>query len=431
MPEEHIRRSDNLPPLSLHVPEPRFRPGDTPDFSNIDVPPVGALPRPAEDSKPADIAAHAYGLIRVLGDGDLASGPWDPRLLPDRLRAMLRYMLLLRAFDDRMFRAQRQGKTSFYMKSTGEEAVSVAATMALYRDDMCFPSYRQQGILLTRDYPMVEMMNQIYSNKGDALKGRQLPIMYSSKDYGFFSISGNLATQYPQAVGWAMASAAKGDTRIAAVWCGEGSTAEGDFHSAMTFAAVYNAPVVMNVVNNQWAISSFSGFAGGERTTFAARAVGYGIAGLRVDGNDPLAVYAATQWAADRARTNNGPTLIEHFTYRAEGHSTSDDPSAYRARQEYEAWPLGDPVLRLKAHLIALGEWDEERHAALAAELTDAVKVAQKDAEKNGILGHGMHQPFESMFEDVFEHMPPHLAEQQAQMIAEQTRKFGPDWKPQ
>ncbi len=431
MPDAHKSRTDNLPPLTLHIPEPRFRPGDTPDFSDIAVPPAGAQTRPPEDSRPVDMHDAAYGLIRVLDGEGRAVGPWDPRLSPERLRAMLRYMLLLRAFDDRMFRAQRQGKTSFYMKSTGEEAVSVAATMALYRDDMCFPSYRQQGILLTRDYPMVAMMNQIYSNKGDALKGRQLPIMYSSKDYGFFSISGNLATQYPQAVGWAMASAARGDSRIAATWCGEGSTAEGDFHSAMTFAAVYNAPVVMNVVNNQWAISSFSGFAGGERTTFAARAVGYGIAGLRVDGNDPLAVYAATQWAADRARTNNGPTLIEHFTYRAEGHSTSDDPSAYRAREEYAAWPLGDPVLRLKAHLTALGEWDDARHAALAAALTDAVKAAQKEAEKNGILGHGMHQPFETMFEDVFEHMPPHLAEQQAQMIAEQTRKFGPNWKPE
>jgi 2-oxoisovalerate dehydrogenase E1 component alpha subunit len=326
-----------------------------------------------------------------------------------------------------MFRAQRQGKTSFYMKSTGEEAVSVAATMALARDDMCFPSYRQQGILITRNYPLVDMMNQIYSNRSDALKGRQLPIMYSARDHGFFSISGNLATQYPQAVGWAMASAARGDTRIAATWCGEGSTAEGDFHSAMTFAAVYNAPVIMNVVNNQWAISSFSGFAGGERTTFAARAVGYGIAALRVDGNDPLAVYAATQWAADRARTNNGPTLIEHFTYRAEGHSTSDDPSAYRAREEYAAWPLGDPVLRLKDHAIALGVWDEAQHAALASTLADEVKVAQKEAEKNGILGHGMHQPFSTMFEDVFEHMPPHLAEQQAEMLAEQARKFGGD----
>jgi 2-oxoisovalerate dehydrogenase E1 component alpha subunit len=165
--------------------------------------------------------------------------------------------------------------------------------MALHSDDMCFPSYRQQGILITRDYPLVDMMNQIYSNSGDRLKGRQLPIMYSAKDYGFFSISGKLTTQYPQAVGWAMASASRADTRIAAVWCGDGSTAEGDFHSALTFAAVYNAPVIFQVVNNQWAISSFSGFAGSERTTFAARAIGYGIAGLRVDGNDALAVFAA------------------------------------------------------------------------------------------------------------------------------------------
>ncbi len=426
MPDAHIHRTDNLPPLSLHVPEPRFRPGDTPDFSDIVIPPAGSMSRPDIAAIPIDMSGHAYGLIRVLDEGHQAVGPWDPRLSPDRLRAMLRYMLLLRAFDDRMFRAQRQGKTSFYMKSTGEEAVSIAATMALNRDDMCFPSYRQQGILIARDYPIVEMMNQIYSNRADPLKGRQMPVMYSSKEFGFFSVSGNLATQYPQAVGWAMASAAKGDSRIAATWCGEGSTAEGDFHSAMTFAAVFNAPVIMNVVNNQWAISSFSGFAGGERTTFAARAVGYGIAGLRIDGNDPLAVYAATQWAADRARTNNGPTLIEHFTYRAEGHSTSDDPSVYRAREEYAAWPLGDPLNRLRDHLIAIGEWDADQHLALSEELTIFVKATQKESEKNGILGHGMHQPFESMFADVFEHMPDHLAEQRDQMLAEQQRKFGP-----
>jgi 2-oxoisovalerate dehydrogenase E1 component alpha subunit len=216
----------------------------------------------------------AYGLVRVLDEEHQAGGPWDPRLSDDQLLEMLRTMALTRAFDERMFRAQRQGKTSFYMKCTGEEATSVAAAFALDREDMCFPSYRQQGILFARGYPMIEMMNQIFSNSGDKLKGRQLPIMYCSREDGFFTVSGNLATQYPQAVGWAMASAAKGDTRIAAAWTGEGSTAEGDFHSAATFAAVYNAPVILNIVNNQWAISSFSGFAGGERTTFAARAVG-------------------------------------------------------------------------------------------------------------------------------------------------------------
>ncbi len=410
----------NLPPLSLHVPEPKFRPGDAVDFAAVDVPPAGAQHRPDTAADPASFHDLAYTLVRVLDDEGRAVGPWDPRLDPDTLRTMLRDMALVRAFDERMFRAQRQGKTSFYMKCTGEEAVAIAATHALSRDDMCFPSYRQQGILIARGYSLVQMMNQIYSNSGDNLQGKQLPIMYSSKEDGFFSISGNLATQYPQAVGWAMASAAKGDTRIAAVWCGEGSTAEGDFHSAMTFATVYKAPVILNVVNNQWAISSFSGFAGAEATTFAARAIGYGMAGLRVDGNDALAVYAATQWAAERARTNQGPTLIEHFTYRAEGHSTSDDPTQYRSAGEPSAWPLGDPVARLKAYLIALGEWDEERHAAQDREVAELVKASQKEAEKNGILGHGLHQPLDSLFDGVFEEMPWHLREQRQQMLDEE-----------
>jgi len=410
----------NLKPLSLHVPEPKFRPGDTVDFADVDVPPAGSARRPDTAESAHGFTDLAYTLVRVLDGEGRAVGPWDPKLSPDVLRRMLRAMALTRAYDERMFRAQRQGKTSFYMKCTGEEAVAVAAAFALDRDDMCFPSYRQQGLLIARDWDLVDMMNQVYSNKGDRLEGKQLPIMYSTKAGSFFSISGNLATQYPQAVGWAMASASKGDTRIAATWCGEGSTAEGDFHSACTFASVYRAPVILNVVNNQWAISSFSGFAGAEATTFAARAIGYGIAGLRVDGNDALAVYAATEWAAERARTNQGATLIEHFTYRAEGHSTSDDPSQYRSAQEYGAWPLGDPIVRLKQHLIAIGEWDEERHAAMDKELAEQVRAAQKEAEKNGILGHGLHQPLDTLFEGVYEEMPWHLREQQAQMLAEE-----------
>ncbi|MES2337867.1 MAG: 3-methyl-2-oxobutanoate dehydrogenase (2-methylpropanoyl-transferring) subunit alpha [Pseudomonadota bacterium] len=417
MTDERTRA--NLPPLSLHVPEPKFRPGDAVDFAEVAVPPVDAARRPDTAARADSFHDLAFGLVRVLDLDGSAGGQWDPRLNPDAKRQMLRHMAMVRAFDERMFRAQRQGKTSFYMKSLGEEAVAVAAAMALASDDMCFPSYRQQGLLIARGWSLVDMMNQIYSNRADRMKGRQLPIMYSVKDAGFFSISGNLTTQYPQAVGWAMASAAKGDTRIAATWCGEGSTAEGDFHSACTFASVYRAPVIFNVVNNQWAISSFSGFAGAEATTFAARAIGYGIAGIRVDGNDALAVYAATSWAAERARTNQGPTLIEHFTYRAEGHSTSDDPTQYRSAGEPNAWPLGDPIVRLRDHLIAAGEWDLDAHAAMDRELSDEVKAAQKAAEKNGILGHGLHQPFDSMFEGVFEHMPPHLKEQQAQMRAE------------
>ena len=418
------KSKSNLPPLSLHVPEPKFRPGDAVDYSDLDIPNAGEQARPDTNSEPKAMRDMVYDMIRVLDDDYKAVGPWDPRLDDEKLLEMLRTMAQVRAFDDRLHRQQRQGKTSFYMKCTGEEATSVAATMALDKEDMCFPSYRQQGILFARGYPMVEMVNQIFSNREDKLKGRQLPIMYSSRELNFFTVSGNLTTQYPQAVGWAMASASKGDDRIAAVWCGEGSTAEGDFHAAMTFAAVYNAPVIMNVINNQWAISSFSGFAGSERTTFAARAAGYGIAGLRVDGNDPLAVYAATQWAAERARTNQGPTLIEHFTYRADAHSTSDDPTAYRSAQEREEWPLGDPIMRLKRHLIHRGVWSVEQQEELDRQCVDAVKQAVKEAAKNGILGHGLHQPFETMFQDVFEEMPWHLQEQRVQADKERAIKW-------
>jgi 2-oxoisovalerate dehydrogenase E1 component alpha subunit len=409
----------NRPQLALHVPQPPFRPGDTPDFSSLNIPAAGDAVRPDVAAVPVDTYPLTTQLVRVLDEEHRAVGAWDPNLDPDTLHKMLRDMVTVRVFDDRMYRAQRQGKTSFYMKCTGEEAIAVAAAAALDRDDMHFPSYRQQGLLVARGYPLKDMMCQIYSNKGDKLHGRQLPIMYSDKAHGFFSISGNLGTQFPQAVGWAMASAIKGDSRIAMGWIGDGATAEGDFHSAMTFAAVYNVPVVLAVVNNQWAISSFSGIAGAERATFAQRAMGYGIAGLRVDGNDALAVYAAVRWAADRARSNNGPTLIEFFTYRAEGHSTSDDPSGYRPANEAKAWPLGDPIERLKAHLIALGEWDEERHAAMAAEIDATVRAAQKEAEKLGILPQQGKDNIGSMFEDVYADMPWHIAEQRDQAVEE------------
>jgi 2-oxoisovalerate dehydrogenase E1 component alpha subunit len=413
----------NRPALALHVPEPKFRPGDTPDFASIKVPPAGAAPRPDAAAKAEETFPLCTHLVRVLDEKGKAVGPWDPKLDPDTLRKMLTDMKTVRVFDDRMYRAQRQGKTSFYMKCTGEEAIAVAAAAAMDPEDMHFPTYRQQGLLVARGYPLVTMMCQIYSNKGDPVKGRQLPIMYSDKKHGFFSISGNLGTQYPQAVGWAMASAIKGDSRICMGWIGDGATAEGDFHSAMTFASVYQAPVILAVVNNQWAISSFSGIAGAEQATFASRAIGYGMAGLRVDGNDALAVYAAVRWSSERARTNKGPTLIEFFTYRAEGHSTSDDPSGYRPKNEAESWPLGDPIARLKAHLVALGEWDEERDAALDKEIDVTVRAAQKEAETHGILPEQGFDNIPSMFEDVYASTPWHLAEQRDQALAE-AREF-------
>ena len=407
-------------PLRLHVPEPTGRPGRETDFSYLYLAPAGAVARPPVDVSPRDTSDLAYTLVRVLDDSGRAVGPWTPSLDVDRLRAGLRAMLKTRAFDARMLIAQRQKKISFYMQCLGEEAVATAHALALEPGDMNFPTYRQQGLLLARDdIPMVELMCQLLSNQRDPLKGRQLPVMYSYKRAGFFTISGNLATQYIQAVGWAMASAIKNDTRIASAWIGDGATAESDFHTALTFANVYQAPVILNVVNNQWAISTFQSIAAGDETTFAARGAGCGIASLRVDGNDFLAVYAASAWAAERARSNLGPTLIEWVTYRAGAHSTSDDPSRYRPGDEARHFPLGDPIARLKQHLIGLGVWSEAEHEATAKELDAEVAAALKEATKYGSLLDGHTPPLESMFEDVYKDIPAHLHDQLRQARAE------------
>src|SRR5438874_1026585 len=293
------------PRLRLHVPPHLSDPDKPPDYSYVPRFAAGAVERPDIAVPAQQTHPLAYQLIRVLDDEGAAVGAWDPKLSPETLRRGLRAMMLTRAYDDRMFRQQRQGKISFYMKCTGEEAIGVGQAFALAPDDMLFATYRQQGLLIARDWPILDMMCECYSNSHDRLKGRQLPVLYSARAASFFSLAGNLGIQFPQAVGWAMASAIKGDHRIAASWIGEGSTAEPDFHHALTFASVYRAPVILNVVNNQWAISSHQEIAGGEAATFAARAIGFGLASLRVDGNDFLAVYGATQWGAEPAMERN------------------------------------------------------------------------------------------------------------------------------
>ena len=403
-------------PLRFGIPEPPARPGERADFSYLVVPAAGEAPRPDVDTKPSDMRDLAYSMIRVLDDDGSATGPWAPEIEPDALYQGLRAMVMTRTYDDRMQMAQRQGKTSFYMRCTGEEAIAVGHALELDADDMFFPTYRNQGWLIARRWPLVDMMCQVFSNEKDRLHGRQMPIMYSAREIGFFSISGNLGTQYIQAVGWAMASAIKGDTRIASGMVGEGTTAEADFHHALTFATTYQAPVILNIVNNQWAISTFQGIAGGTHSTFAARAIGHGIPALRVDGNDYLAVVAATRWAAERARANLGPTVIEWVTYRAAAHSTSDDPSRYRPADEWKSWPLGDPIERLKNHLIVRGEWSDDKHSDLVADVDREVLAAAREAESYGTLLDGRVAGAKSIFEDVYKVMPPHLQRQQRQM---------------
>ena len=354
----------------------------------------------------------ATGLIRVLDDDGEALGPWRPEISLSQLRAGMRHMLLTREFDRLMLMAQRQGKTSFYMQCTGEEAVACAFRAALCAGDMNFPTYRQQGLLIAAGYPIELMFSQVYSNTHDPLHGRQMPVFYSSRDYGFFSISGNLATQYVQAVGWAMASAIRGETAVTAAWIGDGATAESDFHAALVMASTYNPPVILNIVNNQWAISTNQVVARGKAPTFASRGQGFGIPALRVDGNDFLASLAAAQWAIERARLNLGPTLIEWVTYRKAAHSSSDDPSGYRPKDDASAWPLGDPIERLKRHLIRVDSWTESQHLALESEVAEEVSSAQAKAESYGTLLSGSAPSPWEIFEDVYREVPEHLRRQ-------------------
>ncbi len=402
----------------LHIPHPTARPGEKPDFSYLKLSPAGAVDRPPVDVRVRDVDHLAEELVRVLDDDHRARGPWDPKIEPGELQVALRWVMLTRIFDERMLQIQRQGRISFYIQSLGEEAISIGQGMALRPTDMCVPHYRKQGLYLFRGLKLVDLMCQCLSNTRDMCKGRQMPIMYHSASGKMFSISGNLATQYPHAVGWAMAAAIRGEDHVAASWVGDGSTAEADFHHAITFAAVYQAPVILNIVNNQWAISTFQGFAGGERRPFAARGLGLGIPGIRVDGNDLLAVYAVTQWAAERARRGEGPTIIEHVTYRGGAHSTSDDPSKYRPKDEWQAFPLGDPLERLKQHLITEGYWSQADHEALEKELRAEVLAAWKEAQAYGTMTEGPFLDPATMFDDVYAETPEHLEIQRRQMLA-------------
>jgi 2-oxoisovalerate dehydrogenase E1 component alpha subunit len=208
----------------------------------------------------------------------------------------------------------------------------------------------------------------------------------------------------------------RGGTEIASAWIGEGATAESDFHAGLLYASTYRAPVILNIVNNHWAISTPEDFARGASATFADRGFGYSIPALRVDGNDYLAVYSASQWAAERARTNLGPTLVEWVTLRRGAHSTSDDPSVYRPDNEAESFPLGDPIDRLRQHLIVLGEWDDERHDALQREVDTEVEEAFAKADAHGSVKSGVIPNPRTMFDDVYHDLPRHLRDQVEQV---------------
>ena len=402
------------PPAPLHVPDAPHRPGDEPRFSRFKQQP-GELQRPDPLDRYDLLRSHATGLVRVLGDDGAASGSWDPKLPPAALRSALELMVLTRQYDMRMMTMQRQGRLSFYLESRGEEAVAIAGGMPLAPGDLAIPAYRQQGLFLQRGMPLVQMMSQCIGNQQDNCKGRQMPVHYSWKENGLYSISSPVGTQFSQAVGAAMASAYRGERQVTSTWIGDGTAAQGDFHYGLNFASVYMPPVILNVVNNQWAISTHRNMATGGKT-FAARAEAYGVPGIRVDGNDFLAVFAVTRWAVERARNGGGPTLIELLTYRVGGHSSSDDPTTYRPADEARLWPGGDPIQRLADHLIQAGEWSADRQRDIESRLEKRVAATFKEAEGAGSLADGPFAPGETLVDDVYATIPFHLKRQQEQL---------------
>ena len=397
------------------VPDAPSRPGEKSHFEPWTYTP-GDLSKPdPKTCTSGDTIEHAEGLIRVLDDEGVASGAWNPNLSADELRLGLEQMCRLRIFDDRMMKMQRTGKLSFYMRSLGEEAIAISQTMALQDHDWLFPTYRQPGCQFVRGRSMVSMINHCIGNVEDNVKGRQMPVHYTYKDGHYISVSSPVGTQFSQAVGVAMASAYKGEDQATITWIGDGASAEGDYHYAVNFASVFKPPVILCVVNNQWAISTHKNFASGGEN-FATRALPYDIPSLRVDGNDFLALYSVTQWARERASAGMGATHIEILTYRTGAHSSSDDASRYRPSDEHEYWPGGDPVERLKNHLILNGDWSEEQHSELELRLDEEVVAAYKEAVTHGDLANGPWPPASTIFTEVYEEIPWHIQEQREEL---------------
>jgi 2-oxoisovalerate dehydrogenase E1 component alpha subunit len=349
---------------------------------------------------------------RVLGaDGKLVKGARAP-VIPDAdLIRLFDSMLHIRVMDERMMRLQRQGRLGFYMTSTGEEA-SHFAVYPLRAGDWIFPSYREQGAFFWRGYSSENFINQLYGNAADPVKGRQMPVHHSAHWLNIVSISSPVGTQIPQAVGTAWGAKITGKDDVVMVYFGEGTTSTGAFHVAMNFAGVSKAPVVFVCRNNGWAISTSRDKQTASKT-FAAKAIGYGMPGVRVDGNDVLAVIQTATEAVDRARAGDGPTLIEARTYRRGAHSSSDDPSVYRDPNEPATWEALDPIARFRAHLKERGLWSEALEAEIVQKHESEITRAHAVADKLGP------PPLESMFDDVYEEIPWNLRQQRDWLLAQ------------
>ncbi|KAL5555470.1 hypothetical protein UlMin_037706 [Ulmus minor] len=348
---------------------------------------------------------HCY---RVLDDnGQIIIGSHHVEVDKEVAVKMYRDMVTLQIMDTIFYEAQRQGRISFYVTSIGEEAINVASAAALTIDDLVFPQYREPGVLLWRGFTLQEFANQCFSNKADYGKGRQMPAHYGSNKLNYFTVSSTIATQIPHAVGAAYSLKMDKKDACAITYFGDGGTSEGDFHGALNFAAVREAPVIFICRNNGWAISTpTSDQFRSDGVVIKGQA--YGVRSIRVDGNDALAMYSAVHIARDMAIKEQRPILIEALTYRVGHHSTSDDSTKYRPVEEIEWWRLErDPVNQFRKWIENNGWWndevDSEHKKGVRKQLLHAIQVAEK-VEK---------PPVADLFTDVYDVLPSNLCEQE------------------
>jgi 2-oxoisovalerate dehydrogenase E1 component alpha subunit len=349
-------------------------------------------------------------VVRVLREDGSLDPAFDPHIAPEEVVRIYEHLVLVRILDERLVTLQRQGRIGFHIGSLGEEAAIVGSAAAIRAQDWLFPCYREFGAALWRGMSLQAYTNNMFGNASDPAKGRQMPDHYTCRAAKFGSISSPIGTQITQAVGFAWAAKIKKEDLAALVYFGEGATSSAEFHNGMNFAGVFKTPTVFFCRNNGWAISVPV-----ERQTasssFAVKGVAYGIPGIRCDGNDLFAVYKVTRDAIAHVAAGKGPMIIEAMTYRLSGHSTSDDPKAYRKEGEVEQWKLRDPLARVKKHLVSKGAWDDDKQRALEARVEGAIKDAVAVAEKIPAPA------LETMFEDVFAELPWHLREQQQALL--------------
>ena len=372
--------------------------------------PLKRAPTASPKAAPA-APAPAGGVFFLLeDDGTIARGK-DPNLPRDVLLFLYEQMVQVREFDRRMLMLQRQGRIGFYGPILGQEAATVGSVAALEPRDWIFPALREGAAAMMRGLSLTTAISQLIGNELDRCKGRQMPCHYTFKEGNYYGMSSVIGTQISHAVGAAMAARIRGDDVVVLGYMGDGATSANDFHCGMNFAAVYRSPCVLFCQNNQWAISvpcskqSVS-------ETIAQKGIAYGMPFVRVDGNDVLAVYAATRDAVARARAGDGPTFIEAVTYRRLGHSSSDDPSKYRDEAEVKAWERKDPVDRFRRYLTARSLWDDAAETALKERIAKAVNDAIADAEAVGPPAD------ETLITDVFAQVTPQLREQLADAMA-------------